>query len=893
MSRFGKVAGIFNFSKGNQRGLATIVLMLVLVAVASSAMAETAIYAWGRQSGTVHLDSWEYAEYAPVRGGLPEEVGQMRPYEVGAKLDRQIPGPRMFVFRSYFSINDINYDDPISFMVTASDWPYDIYVNGVRLNSAGVHGPVYRSTIYYAARVVIPPELIKRYGGINTLEIAGFPQFETSAAPLVYMGPYMDITGKVFIRNLLNINLVQAAVVVGLIIALFFAFLYFRTPVKDMRYLWVSLLCLSFSVGYSNLSFWSEAVSDVMLDKLSRIGIIATSVFLAYFAMLSSGIKDRKRLIKIAIAIPAIAVSVVEATLKDKQALQRWFNEVTSNYVLAPLLVFTLVVLVIGYVKYKDISHIVLLVAFSLTIAASAHDLYYVINRITPFAWLVSYGYLSLLVSIFFVLAIEQGEIFAKSLEASSLEKTVRQRTASLQNILDSSGQGFLSVGRDCVVERGYSQECTRIFAEEIEGKDLPELLFGKHGNQAEDLRTGLNLAFKGEAPADVVLDLQDKEIEVGAKTIGIQYRMVSDEQILCILSDITLSKKVSASTEQERRKQSLIYQALNNKAGFSGYVAEMNVLASLLDEIIKRGEQPGECERVQHLVHSIIANASFFGFEKTSALARDFEMAIEDHAVMDSEINWTERRADLNVAYSEEIQLITELMGKEWVGELSSVMIPRHKYAAIIEYIKQRIPGDTKVIPLLEHYSMIELREILARIPDEASRKAREIGKKLKPIQFVVPSIKVKREEWTVIAQAISEIVENMVIHGIEGPSQRIDLGKDQEGTIIMELAEASGAITMRFYDDGRGVDPESIEKRAKTHGLIGQDASMTKQEALAMLMEPDFMGYKDNKGLAWVKREVLARKGTIEIETMTGNGMEITIAIPMSTRSAAPRRE
>ncbi len=390
---------------------------------------------WTAGGSPLRITGWEMKETERSQGPLTEiELsGGLTPYQ-GAFLehDEGIENSR-YTFQAEIMLPPTAKDKPLAILLGPSDYPNDLYVNGVQLAKTGEYIDRYNSTIYYSSRVYLPPSLLVYGAETNRIRVESFPAYETSPLADVYIGSYADITRMVFFRNLFNVNLVQAVVVVALIIAIFFAFMFFRSPNKDQRYLFCMLLSLSFALGYLNMSLFHDAADDVLLDKLSRTGLAATSLNLCFFAISYVGVFSTVRWLKPVLALPCF-VSIVGNWLQtDKRGLAAFFSSFTSNFVLMPFLLLTGFVLVIGLIRKFESGRVVILIGFVAAVAASVHDLYYVTIHITPYCYVVAYGYLALLVSIFFVSALEQGTI---ARELGSRTRRLDERNQTLGELV-------------------------------------------------------------------------------------------------------------------------------------------------------------------------------------------------------------------------------------------------------------------------------------------------------------------------------------------------------------------------------------------------------------------------------------------------------------------------
>ncbi|GAB7081614.1 chemotaxis protein CheA [Megalodesulfovibrio paquesii] len=133
--------------------------------------------------------------------------------------------------------------------------------------------------------------------------------------------------------------------------------------------------------------------------------------------------------------------------------------------------------------------------------------------------------------------------------------------------------------------------------------------------------------------------------------------------------------------------------------------------------------------------------------------------------------------------------------------------------------------------------------------------------------------------------------ILRNSLDHGIEPQEQREAAGKPARGTVRLWAGHAGGEVVIRVSDDGKGLDPEKIKRKAQSKGLLAPDAEPDRREILNMIFEPGFSTADKvsdlsgrGVGMDVVKRSIDALRGTVEIESEVGQGLTLTIRLPLT---------
>jgi len=135
--------------------------------------------------------------------------------------------------------------------------------------------------------------------------------------------------------------------------------------------------------------------------------------------------------------------------------------------------------------------------------------------------------------------------------------------------------------------------------------------------------------------------------------------------------------------------------------------------------------------------------------------------------------------------------------------------------------------------------------------------------------------------------------LVRNAVDHGIETPEERSAQNKPAQSILRLSAEQIGDHIVIQIRDDGRGMRPDVLRRKAVEKGLIDADAAanMDDQEALRLVFLPGF-STKDNissvsgrgVGMDVVKTNIQKLNGRIEIKSVIGEGSLFTIYLPLT---------
>ena len=142
-------------------------------------------------------------------------------------------------------------------------------------------------------------------------------------------------------------------------------------------------------------------------------------------------------------------------------------------------------------------------------------------------------------------------------------------------------------------------------------------------------------------------------------------------------------------------------------------------------------------------------------------------------------------------------------------------------------------------------------------------------------------------------IKDPLTHIVRNSVDHGIETPEERAANGKNPEGRIFLRAYHEGGQVNIEVIDDGGGIDPEKIKRKAINKNLISpQDAArMSDREITNLIFTPGFSTAEKvsnlsgrGVGMDVVKTNIEKIGGSVDIQSRVGEGTTLKVKIPLT---------
>jgi two-component system chemotaxis sensor kinase CheA len=140
-------------------------------------------------------------------------------------------------------------------------------------------------------------------------------------------------------------------------------------------------------------------------------------------------------------------------------------------------------------------------------------------------------------------------------------------------------------------------------------------------------------------------------------------------------------------------------------------------------------------------------------------------------------------------------------------------------------------------------------------------------------------------------IGDPLLHLVRNALDHGIEPRAERLLAGKPARGMLRLNAFHDAGCIVIEVADDGRGLDRERILAKAVERGLVEPGAALSDQDVYDLIFEPGFstaesISNRSGRGVGMdvVRRNVMALRGSVEVETALGVGTTMRIRLPLT---------
>lgn len=170
----------------------------------------------------------------------------------------------------------------------------------------------------------------------------------------------------------------------------------------------------------------------------------------------------------------------------------------------------------------------------------------------------------------------------------------------------------------------------------------------------------------------------------------------------------------------------------------------------------------------------------------------------------------------------------------------------------------------------------------------------ALQLSQKKAELEVLGTDTRIDRQLLESIRDPLRHVVNNAVAHGIESEAERLKAGKPAVGKIRVKASRRAKSLIVEVSDDGRGIDPKAIHKKALSLGLVKPEDQLTEQEIIHLISEQGFSTAKSvselsgrGVGMDIVRTRIASLGGHLHIESTLGKGTTISLELPLTVGS------
>ncbi len=495
--------------------------------------------------------------------------------------------------------------------------------------------------------------------------------------------------------------------------------------------------------------------------------------------------------------------------------------------------------------------------------------------------------------------------------EANEQEKQYRleieQKNQSIKNLLNNADQGFLSFDETLIISEEISSVSEIIFGRPIAGMHFGELMrLFLSQDTSKLLIDSLESLFKQtkKVRAKAFLKLLPDRFKTDRRTIQIDYKLIAfneEKKLMVILTDITDKITLEQKQQDEKNNMKLVLSAMNNKSEIIEAIEAARLFFSkgYREILSNQGSVLDGLSEVFRIIHTMKGDFALYALHNTTLDLHVIEdrLAAYLKAIESIGLNEIEHylgSLDFEGMIGKDIEIIENFLGEGYCESEKKVTVNMAQVELLIQDIEQHFElyDSSTLVQKIRNLTSPTLNEIIMSYSDYIDILALKLDKKIASFDVDGDLIYINRDDYAGFLKSLIHIFRNIVDHGIELPDLRIENGKLEGGQIACDIRARDHAIHLVISDDGKGINPDQIRLKAIEKGIytVTSCEGLSDKAVIQTVFEPDFS--TQNKvsmlsgrgvGLYAVKKEVEALDGRIEVDSVTGEGTQFRMVLPL----------
>lgn len=279
----------------------------------------------------------------------------------------------------------------------------------------------------------------------------------------------------------------------------------------------------------------------------------------------------------------------------------------------------------------------------------------------------------------------------------------------------------------------------------------------------------------------------------------------------------------------------------------------------------------------MQEAIHELESHVDLHGTPALQAVAN------RNHELFDPlELDQYNHLHSLSRSFAE-----TALDAREMARELHDAML------AMQNQLLQQQRTSREVNNSVLAARMVKISSMASRWQRIVRQACRVTGKRVN-LEVTGGEVYIDTDILNGLVEPLLHMLRNAVDHGIESADQRRIASKPEFGSIKLSFRQDGNRIEVNLKDDGRGLDFDAIEHRARNLGLIRTGQQVTRAELQQWVLLPGFTTRDEVSevsgrgiGLDAVRAAVQQLGGTINLHSETGRGLTVRLVLPQSLSS------
>lgn len=392
------------------------------------------------------------------------------------------------------------------------------------------------------------------------------------------------------------------------------------------------------------------------------------------------------------------------------------------------------------------------------------------------------------------------------------INQDLARSQAMSRMVLDNVDHAMVLLDPQGAVAPERSAAALRLLGELPVGRPVWEAFATDAPTFAHWIESSFVSAEGGWVPLEHSLAQIPKEVQRAGRTLEVAFRIVdredSESAVLLVATDITELRRAQEAELTMREASMLLVQAMENRHLVGSFMREGE---RLVDGITRKGWPLADQTRA---IHTLKGSSAVMGLAQLATWLHELEGRLDGDTPGCS----VEDAAALMEHWQALRQLLLPVYGR---AEYDDLVVHRFELDELIDLAQRACPAS-RLLPGLVKLSLEPVAPRLSLLARQAQDIARRAGKGPIQTRVICGAERVPPSQaWFDLWSTLIHSVRNAVDHAFESPEERAALGKPPMGLLELRAEARDGRLVIEIEDDGRGIDWQQVERRARAMGL------------------------------------------------------------------------
>ena len=486
---------------------------------------------------------------------------------------------------------------------------------------------------------------------------------------------------------------------------------------------------------------------------------------------------------------------------------------------------------------------------------------------------------------------LEELRIYNQELELKVAERT--QDLQSLSNIqkgmLNALGQGFVLVDKKFEVMSIYSKIASSMFEVNPE-VSTPGEIMGLSESDSEPFKELYQMVCENILSLDDMTRLapelrtnnQNQKIQMGYAPIN-NSETDEFEYLMIVGTDKTQEFENMEKFKKEWNFSQMIFKIASNRDSFNKILTESK---KMLLDAFDCFDRPYGMKEVQRLVHTVKGSFSYFNISAVSEKCHALESYLEEYIRSEDcphevKIFASEKLAEMDYAISDFIDQFEPILQYKQSNKMKLISINE------LKQFREKLESRGKDIAnhFEESFLNTPVSSFFQLYPSVIEDLCSKLNKKV-TFRIEGGDITLPEGEWDQVFQPLIHFVRNSLDHGFETPVERVAAGKNEAGEIVFSFNKVENELKVVMKDDGRGVNWEKMAAKDPSITSLNDALKIILSGGLSTRDEVSDISGR-GVGVSSIYASTLKAGGRTEIESVEGEGITMTLFIPLSNKA------